>query len=226
MPYSYRFTLPKYRVLRRHKRAILFMCVLLFLVLACYGAFAWYVSQGDDIDHPQTDIKSKNFNPLNTFKTPYFYFEADKTWQFVKNESSPNIFVYRSSKKEIVMRDLTVYVDTLPKDRLLTRILPVEGGGDHFVAGEVSGHCKDYLKGTIKPTNNNPVPASIESVSFTCQVDSTSNTVGIGQKGGSYGAVLTGESGKSSRYYLLYHDLRFTAQYSDFVNIVRSFHAI
>ncbi|HET7673573.1 MAG TPA: hypothetical protein VFK11_03625 [Candidatus Saccharimonadales bacterium] len=221
----YSFNLSKFSILRKYKRVILFWSVMLMVVLAGYLAFIYYASMDDNPYKPQTDIKSENFNPLRTFKTPYFSFDADKSWKFVKKESTDNKFVYRSSKKNIVNSDLTVYVNSLPSDLLLTHVLPVKTRYDRFDVGDISGHCKDYLKDRIQPGNNNPMQGVVEGVSITCQVDGTSDTAGTGLVGGSYQTPLRGSRG-TNQYYLLYHDLQFMPRYADFINIAWSFRAL
>lgn len=221
MPYSYRTNLSKYRILRKHKRAILVLSVLLLIVLVIYGIFIWYIHQGDRNYQPQTDLKSKNFNPLETFKTAYFTFDTDKSWKFIPSESTNNKFVYRSFEKNITLRDLTVYIDSLPPNPLLTYVLPVEENNDRFLIGNISDHCKNYLK--TKPGDNNPVEDIIDSVKINCQVDGTSYTAGTGVKGGSYQATLTRKDGQPKKYFLLYHDLEFDPEPSQFVNITQSF---
>ena len=88
MPYNYKFTLPKYVVLRRYKRMIFVLSILLILVVLCYLLFIWWAANENKIDQPQTDFKSQNFNPLKTFDTRYFSFETDKSWHFVAVEST------------------------------------------------------------------------------------------------------------------------------------------
>lgn len=218
MSYKYRLTLPKHLEVRRRKRVVRLLIFLILILLAGAAIFIWYVSRKPNINQPSSGIKSASFQPLQTFDTPSFTFEADKSWSFVENESTSNIFVYRSSKNNIVSRDLYVYVNTLPKDPLVTRVLPVEPQGNGFSPRDVSQHCKDYLKDRIY--NNSPIEGVVESVSIRCQVDGTSNTVGTGQVNGNYQTRLG-----NNDFYLLYHDLEFTPRFSVFTNIVQSFEA-
>lgn len=225
MPYNYKFTLPKYVVLRKYKRMIFILSLVLLLVVLSYLLFIWYASNENNMDQPQTDFKSKDFNPLRTFDTRYFSFDADKSWHFVAKESTATKFVYRSSSKNIVSSDLVIYVNSLPQDLLVTHVLPVRVNTDRFNVGDVSDHCRNYLQNIIRPGDNNPVEGVVEGVRIKCQVDGTSNTVVIGQVKGSYQVPLTGSDGRTNRYYIVYHDLQFTPQFAQFVNIAWSFRA-
>jgi hypothetical protein len=225
MSYKYRSDRPKHAVLKKYRRDVFLLALVFLLTIGSLSFFIYYVSKQNNLYQPQTDVISKSFNPLKTFETPYFSFEADKSWDFVKKESTDNTFVYRSSKKNIVMRDMMVYVNVLPRNLLLTHVLPVEEAGNRFNPGDISEHCRDYLKDRIQPGNNNPIEAVVGSVRIRCQIDGTSYTAGTGKKNGSYIASLVGGNGQSNGYYLLYHDLEFTPRPSIFTNIVHSFRA-
>jgi hypothetical protein len=225
MPYNYKFTLPKYVVLRKYKRMIFILSLLLLLVVLSYLLFIWYASNENKTYQPQTDFKSKDFNPFQTFNTRYFSFNTDKSWHFVAKESTNDKFVYRSTSKNIVRSDLMIYVNSLPRDLLITHVLPVRVNTDRFNVGDVSDHCREYLKGTIRPGDNNPVEGIVAGVRVECQVDGTSNTVVIGQVKGSYQVPLRGGDGRTNQYYIVYHDLQFTPQFAQFVNIAWSFRA-
>lgn len=222
---DYRPNFSKNSVKKKHRRVIVFLSLILVMAIAAIIIFIWMASRPDNSYQPEGDLKSDSFYPLKTFETPYFSFEADKTWDFIKGESSNNSFVYRSSKNGIVMRDMTVYVDSLPSNPLLTYVLPVEPVGDRFSVGEVSDHCKDYLRGKIKQGDNNPVDAVITGVRIKCQVDGTSATVGTGLKNGSYQTTLSGKKNGAKQYYLLYHDLQYTPDLDTFMAIARTFQA-
>jgi hypothetical protein len=223
MPYNYKFTLPKYVVLRKYKRMIFVLILLLLFVVLSYLLFIWYASNENKTYHPQTDFKTKDFNPLRNFKTHYFSFETDKSWHFVPEESTDNKFVYRSTSRNIVKSDLAVYVNSLPRDLLVTRILPTKANTDRFKVGDISSHCRDYLHGLIRPGDNNPVNAIVKGVRIKCQVDGTSNTVGTGLINGSYQVPLMGHKNTINKYYLVYHDLQYTPQFARFINIAWSF---
>lgn len=225
MPYNYRFAPSKDPAKRKHRLMISFLVFLLLVVACGIIIFIWYVTRAGSDDQPQSDIRSNSFNPLKTFDTPYFSFETDKSWSFISKESSNDTFVYRSSRNNVVMRDMTVFVNTLPPNLLLTYVLPVEADGNRFIPGNVSDHCKEYLKDRIKPGDNNPIDADVASVRIKCQVDGTSATVGTGLKNGSYQVSLSGKGGRTNKYYLLYHDLQYTPNLDTFTTIVRSFQA-
>ena len=116
-------------------------------------------------------------------------------------------------------------MNSLPQDPLVTHVLPVKANTDRFDVGEVSEHCSNYLRGLIRPGDNNPIEGVVKSVRIKCQVDGTSNTVGTGLVNGSYQVPLRNSDGSLNKYYLVYRDLEFTPQFAQFVNIAWSFRA-
>ncbi len=226
MAYRYKISSPKIWSLRKHKKIIASLVIILFLLICSYLFFIFYIAKEKPIEQPKTEVHTGSFNPLQTLRTPYFSFEADNSWSFIEQESSADTFVYRSSKKNIVSRDLRVYVNHLPQNQFVTYVLPLEADGDQFSFEAVSDHCRDYLKDKIQPGNNNPIEASVESVNIKCQIDSKDTKVGTGQKDGGYLTQLTSESGKSNKYFIVYRDLEFTPRLSIFTNIVSSFRAL
>lgn len=224
MAYKYRFSLPKSTSVKKHKLTIFLLVTLLLCIgLACL-ILIWIISnETKSVEQPKTNVNSVSYQPQQTFQNQYFSFEADKSWSFMPSESSSNVFVYRSSKNNLVARDLKVYINTLPSNLMLTRILPVEANGDRLKIGEISDHCRQYL--ARPPTDNNPVNVNVLSVTFRCQVDGTSNVAGSGQVNGSYQTELQSDSGLSRKYFLLYNDLEFTPNFNNFLNIAKSFRA-
>ena len=195
MSYKYRSGIPNPGPPKKYKLFLIFLSLVFLAALAMYLIFLWYVSKDQNsISQPRTEFKTDSYRPLQTLETDYFSFDADKSWSFIEKESTDNLFVYRSSVKNIVRRDLRVFVNSMPDNPLLTRVLPVDEAGDRFEVGHVSEHCKEYLKDHIKSGNNNPIQATIESVDIKCQIDGTSNTVGTGKKGGSYQTILSADN--------------------------------
>lgn len=175
---------------------------------------------------PLGGIDSSFYQPLKTFKTKYYSFEAEKEWNFVPKESSQSVFVYRQSHKNIVMSDLKIYVNSLPGDLLLTNILPVKPAGDQFNTDQISPHCKEALPKNYLLTNRNPKNVVFKGVSFKCWSDGTLPVVGTGLYGGSYQSELEGKKSGKNKFFLIYNDRQYNQTLFKFQNIVESFKAL
>ena len=170
-----------------------------------------------------TQPKTTEYQPFKTFTSPYFTFQTDKNWQAMPAEYTANIYVYRAFRNNLVERDLTVYVNTLPVNLMLTYILPVQVTGNKLSASDISQHCRNYLPASYLASSRNPTSVTVETVNFTCQTDGTSVTIGTGTKGGSYQTTMTRKNGTSAQYFLLYHDLTFSSRPEIFKTITESF---
>ncbi len=201
---------------------------MIMLIAGIVLAGVWLWNRGGNNSAPQTSTQNKtvNYQPYKTFNSPYFSFQTDQNWEAVPAESNSNTFVYRSIKNKLVERDLTVYVNSLPINSMLTYILPVQLQSDRFLTDDVSDHCRSSVPASYLASSRNPTTTTIKKVSFKCQVDGTSTTIGTGVEGGSYQADLVRQDGSKARYFLLYHDLSFTPRPQLFKTIVDSFRSL
>jgi hypothetical protein len=213
-------------VIRRFNRwlmAGLLFIVFIILVVAV-SLVLWFLNlRSDESGQPTSRGETTINDPFKTFKTDYFTFKTDKTWQFVPEESSANTFVYRSIKKGLVQRDLTVYVNNLPSNLLLTAVLSADAGKNSFKIRQMSGHCRKALPDNYLKTTRNPAEVTIDGVSFTCQADNDQTIIGTGLSGNGLSTVLNRGNGATAGYLLLYHDLEFTPKPSIFRDIVEGF---
>ncbi|HSX24061.1 MAG TPA: hypothetical protein VLE74_03110 [Candidatus Saccharimonadales bacterium] len=217
-----------YRRLRRRIRIISLLILLLLALIAAVLLAAntiWRHPGQNSPSQSSSKAQTTNYQPYTTFNTPYFTFQADKSWQAVPAESTPNTFVYRGFRNKLVERDLTVYINTLPLNLMLTYVLPAQVIGGQLASGDISRHCSTYLPPDYVAHSRNPAPATVDSVSFTCQTDGTSVTIGTGMRGGSYQITMVRKGGSTAKYFLLYHDLSFTPRPAIFKAIVDTFKA-
>jgi len=214
-----------YRHLHRRRRLLktgIFIALLLVIVVAGAVFFLW--SRRGSSSPPDTSAHTTtiNYQPFTTFTTDYFTFQADKDWQAVPAETTPTSFVYRELKKNLVERDLTIYVNQLPPRLMLTYILPVDVTGNEMKTGDVSQHCRTSLPADYLKNSRNPKETTMGGVNFLCWADSASVTIGTGQRGGSYQVSLSHGQIKA-QYFLLYHDLAYNPRPEIFKQLVGSF---
>ena len=213
-------------VIRRMNRWLMvgLLFILLIITVVAVALAIWFFNQQEDDSSQPTSRGETTYNrPFKTFKTSYFQFKTDKTWKFIPEESSPNTFLYRSYKSGLVLRNMTVYVDSMPSNLLLTRILSADARRDGFKVRQISNHCKKALPPNYLETTRNPANVTIDGVSFTCQADNDQTIIGTGISGNGLGANLARKNGGQAQYFLLYHDLEFTPKTSVFKDIVENF---
>lgn len=222
---KYSSAVPEHVIRRLNRWLMVGLLFILFVVLiVAVSLTLWFLNLRDEESSQPTSLGETTVNnPFKTFKTDYFVLKTDKTWRFIPEESSANSFVYRSYKKGLVLRDVTVYVNTLPSNLLLTGVLSADAGKDRFKVRSISDHCREALPKNYLQTSRNPAEVTIDGVSFTCQADNDQAIIGTGISGSGLSANLDREDGTQAGYFLLYHDLEFTPKRSIFQDIVENF---
>jgi hypothetical protein len=201
---------------------LLFICLVVLAVVVSLAL--WFLhQQNENAAQPSSRGETTINNPFKTFETDYFTLKADETWQFVREESSSNTFVYRSFRNGLVLRDVTVFVNTLPPNLLLTGILSADAAGDRFKIRGISGHCKKALPPNYLDATRNPADVIIDGVSFTCQADNDQTILGTGIRSSGLSASLKRQNGTRAGYFLLYHDLESNPKTAVFKDIIEGF---
>lgn len=130
-------------------------------------------------------------------------------------------YTYQSAKKNAENRKLYVYVDGIPLDRPLNKVVRVDAAGDSLNHGEISAQCTDFTPktGALK------VPAKWDGVDFLCDMDSWSrNVVGTSAPGSINKVTLTNLSSASRHdFFIIYEDNNYNPDYSIFYEMLGSF---
>lgn len=207
-------------------RVRIFLLLLLIAAIAT-GTYTYYAVVSRQSSNTQSTTTSQETSgyfasSIQIFRSPYFQFQADKTWAEVPTESTSSKFVYRSLRANLVEHDLTIYVNEVPPALAATRVLPVNLKGDsEFLPLTVSDHC---LKAAGASTATDR-EITLDNVRMLCNSDSTNYTVMIGHAGGSTVLNLLRPDGTSAKYSILYNNLKATPDASQIIQIASSFQA-
>lgn len=216
-----------YRDRRKNLFFIRLFFFVMFIVIACGAAYIYYSIISGKSSNVQQNTTSETtsgyFAPsINVFRSPYFQFQADKTWAEVPTESTANKFVYRSLRQSLIEHELVIYVDQIPANLEANRVLPVElsAGGGELVPGQVSPHCNTVVNQAIRSPQQDVV---ISGVRVACDSDSTNYTVFAGISGGDTRIPMKRTTGVDARYTLLYTNLKATQDAGQLSDILTSF---
>ncbi len=159
---------------------------------------------------------------VNILRSPYFQFQANKTWVEVPGESTPTKFIYRSFRGNLIEHQMTIYVNESPANLVANRVLPVTiSDNSELLPATVTDHC---IKATGKSSIDDPMIA-MERVKFKCDADSTNYAVLVGQVGGTTTLPLKRADGSMANYTIYYTNLKATPEPSQITDIVNSFQA-
>jgi hypothetical protein len=163
---------------------------------------------------------------------PLYSFELPGDWKEIGRQSTPNehSVSWQASKKGEDNRYLTLYVDVIPPDIAVNRLLPVSAQGATLSYGDISEKCETFTgNGTVdasRGTQLKPAPAKWQGVSFICNLPRmVDNQIGTGSSEGINQVTVTGPGKGAHRYFFLYTDRNIQPNYNILYEAVRSFHA-
>ncbi len=216
-----------YRDRRRYLLKVRLVLILVFGSILTLIGYMFYSVMNDDSSNTAQTTTSESTNSyfapsINVFKTPYFQFQADKTWGEVPAESTQSKFVYRSLRSSLIEHELVIYVNQVPANLETTRVLPVnlKSNNSEMLPLNISNHCSEALGGK---TSNRAQEVLIEKVTIMCDSDSTMYTVMAGLVDSSTNIRLDRPDGTSAVYALRYNNLRATPDSSQFTQILNTF---
>ena len=159
------------------------------------------------------------------FNEAHFSFQADETWQKVDTKEEfvrYNALTYRSLENGFSLRELTIFIDEYPEDYGLTYVLPVEIENNRITPQQLSPRCNQLLD------DGHPKHLSTEAVwagvSFICDPDRATYTIGASHSETGYGVRIEGTNAVH-RYFFLYNDLESSPRFDVFSQILSSFEA-
>lgn len=212
---------------KRGARRLALMVVFVLLVgVGGVGAWIYMNSKGLDTIQPLSTkpVTTSYSVESNTFKTPYFELETRKSWEFQKEKSTKNKFVYVDFRHKLAQGELTIYVNSSPAElhARATRLLPVRLGVDGYLKPDssVGEHCNKKAPGKDKVGEQ---VFKFKNITFPCDNDATWFTVLVGLDGGSTAMKLKRPDGTTATYHMHYLGSTAYPIEADVIEIVRKF---
>ncbi len=137
------------------------------------------------------------------------------------------ILAWHNTAQNKGVRVLNVYVDTIPADLAVNRVLAVQTSGNHMtVLGNVSDNCKDFTQPSKQPGNPDKVHGKWQNLDFICDLGNyLRNVVGTASADGTNTLKFTGPTTGQHRYFITYTDHGPTPDYTIFSSVLESFRA-
>lgn len=146
-------------------------------------------------------------------------------WEaFKAPDVAPSAYSWRNTVKNKGVEIITAYIDMVPVEFAMNRMLPVEAADDHIQQlGGVSDNCADFVEGGRNPVNGKgKVAARWSGIQFLCDnANFNRDVVGIASVGDVNGVTLTGPSGKH-HIFVTYTDANATPDHSIFTNAIET----
>jgi hypothetical protein len=159
----------------------------------------------------------------------YFTLELPGDWKELERSDTPQerSIAWQSQREDRTERFLKIYIDTIPEDKAINRLLPVRAEGNSLQHGELSYNCLTLTdEDEINRETVVPVMTSWQDISFWCNLpDLLGNEIGIGSADGLNKVRVTGRSQGEHEYFIVYNDSTVNPSSNILVNVVRSFRA-
>lgn len=163
-------------------------------------------------------------SPSHTIDEPLFTMTLPDNWREVSSvtTATQNSITWQPSTG--TSRWLTVYIDKIPSNIAVNRLLPLTDRGRSLVYGTLSDNCATFASEPINTTSGNPVLAKWNGVDFYCDLAGKNDgQVGTGSAGSINSTTVTGPKTGSHRYFFVYVDRSSEPDYDTFCAALNSF---
>lgn len=226
-----------HRSAKHHRTAIVIIVVVVLLIAPIvYFVYRDIVSNSSSVVDGQTKVVGQVVGGDDTggFKVdePLFSMTLPSDWKQTGRFTSTTeqSITWQAGKKNEDNRWLKLYIDTIPADIAVNRMLPVTVNGDSLTTGDVSDSCATFTGGGTldaqKATLLRPAPAKWQGVDFICNLPSVvENQVGVAAVGGVNKIVIEGPTKGTHTYFFVYTDHNIQPNYTILSDAVESFRA-
>jgi hypothetical protein len=145
----------------------------------------------------------------------------------LKNPIAPEVFYeYQSKVKDYENRYMRIYVDSIPKDYALNRLMPITVVDNRMIPGVLSDDCTTFtgapLSGTGAARQSNVWTAKWQGVDFVCDMARPQNYSGTASADEGYAVTLVSKNGTKHKYFLVYIDQNIRPDYSILTEAIKS----
>ena len=205
-----------HRPARRRRTRFLIIFLITTTILGIIGGIIWLDLKNNNKDKivqgPGNEVAQALDDNTNVIKIDELTFkmELPSDWKEVSRTSNrqEQSITWQATKKYEDNRYLIAYIDTIPKTKAVTRMLPLSAREDSLVVGEASTNCSTFTKhGDGTGRQDQDEPAKYQNLSFICDLGrSIDNEIGTGSADGINTVFVTGPSKGKHAYFFVYTD--------------------
>ena len=210
-----------------HKRIVWVVVIAVVLVTVIAFLLVHYLVRANMAigpTPPATTTSVASGVATKTLDEPLFTIALPTDWQLAASMSSPSMYRFVATAKPDNARWLDVYVDSVPNNFAMNRMLPVQANGTGItVIGTVSDNCVNFT-GPGVTVGSGTAPAKWEGITFTCDTGNyIRDVVGIGTGTADNSVALTSTDKGTHKFYFVYTDNDASADYTLFTSALKTF---
>ena len=216
----------------QRKKTILKYLVFSCIFLAIAGLIVWIVflkNDSNSVSFVPSNEKPAVVKPeMRDFENEYFKITLPATWVDLgrKNPFAYEVYYeFQNTQKDYENRWLRVYVDTIPANQAVTKILPVEVVDNRLVPGQVSDSCRNFsgAPASSGQANSQNWLATWQGVEFYCDMNPAENFIGTASQEEGYGVTLVNLDGSNHRYFIAYINHNNNPDSNFIIDVVNTF---
>ena len=162
--------------------------------------------------------------PHKTFDMKVFAFQLPADWKYMGRDPSTiyHPYQWQNTAGNAGAEVLAVYVDNIPINLAVNRLLPLAAENDHLVPGTVSDNCTNFTGSGKVPQDD--VVAKWSGVNFICDMHNYErDVVGTGSAQAVNSVTLSGKTAGSHKFFFTYTDNNPQPDYNIFTDALSSF---
>ena len=220
---------------RRRRTKVMIVLGISFLILGGAATLLYFDirnNQGAPVETTgRTVVQALDDSTSNvTVDDEYFKMELPVNWKEMKQQPSKYPLYWQATGSREDNRYVKIYVDNIPKEYAVNRMVPVSASGSGLSIKEVSNNCSTFTKGGIAQAGQAQFleneSARYEGVDFICNLARiVDNEVGTSSPDGINTVVVAGPTKGKHSYFFVYVDHNIQPDYNIFYNALRSFEA-
>ena len=224
------------RPMKRGRRILLVLAIVILIIGLIAAAIVWDLrrSGSHSVDSKGTAIsQTVAQNAHLTIDEPYFRFDLPKDWKETgrNNTTTEHSISWQSTLKNEDNRYLTLYIDLIPTNKAVNKLLPLTVESNTLIVGDMSDNCSNFTGGGTMNAQEaaaklKPTPAKWQQVDFICDLpDVIDNKIGTGSTDGINTVTVNGPIKGKHKYFFIYTDHNIQPNYNIFTDALRSFRA-
>jgi hypothetical protein len=223
------------RVRAKRKHRVLITCIIVLLALGIATYFALRDIAAKDTTVKQSPGKiTKVIDPATqtvTFNETIFSFKLPSDWKPYGHKTEPyNMYSYHNTDVNPGSRSLDIYVDTIPDNMGVNRLVAVTSQGNRLTHKEVTDNCFNFTGGAALTTQmarqQGVAVSSYQGTTFLCDIGNfLRNVDGTSSSQGPNKVTLTGPTSGAHIYFFVYTDRTTAPNYQIFYAMLDSFRA-
>lgn len=219
---------------RKYALAVIGVSLLALGGLASYVVADIRKSQHTEVSGKAQTILQADNDSINRLRVnePLFAMELPGDWKELerRNDQVENSITWQSTKPSQEGRSLKLYIDIIPANMAVNRLVPVLAQGNMIVPGDISDNCATFTQGGTLNVHEaaklKAAPAKWNKVDFICDLPRVNdNRVGTGSTEGNNSVTVTGPTKGAHKYFFLYTDHNIQSNYQILINAIRGFTA-